>query len=322
MSTITAALPVFLLVALGVLLRRIGVLDAVAAAGLNRFVVSLALPAMLFAVMAGADRESLAQPRLLAAFVLTALALYLPVLWWSRCRGATLTGASLDGLCASYANTGFIGIPLAQVALGDAALPGAGLSVVVTACVLFALALAVIEFDRQRSAGIFATLGRTLPMLARNPLLWAPAAGAATTWAQWRLPAVLAAPVELLAACASPCALVAIGLFLTQGRREAAALPVAAHIRAGAGRGAVLGLSVAKLLVQPAVAWLIAVPLLRLPPMHAQLVVLMAMLPTGTGPSMLAEHLGTRVLLSSRVTAVTTVLSVATISAWLALANG
>src|SRR5690606_4016842 len=139
MSSITAVLPVFLLIGLGALLRRGGILDGVAASGLNRFVVSLALPAMLFVVMANADRGALAQPRLVAAFVLTALALYLPLLWWSRRRGASLTEASLDGLCGSYANTGFIGIPLAQAVLGDAALPGAGLSVVVTACMLFAL---------------------------------------------------------------------------------------------------------------------------------------------------------------------------------------
>jgi predicted permease len=315
MSPLTAVLPVFLLIALGALMRRTGVLGGAAASGLNRFVVSLALPAMLFAVMANADRAALAQPRLVLAFAVVALVVYLPILWWSRRRGASLTEASLDGLCGAYANTGFIGIPLAMAVLGDAALPGAGLSVVVTACMLFALALVVIEFDRHRGAGIAATLRRVLPALACNPLLWAPAAGAAMSWARWRLPDVVSVPVELLAACASPCALVAIGLFLVPARATPPAEPAP-------GVKAVAGLVIAKLLVQPMVAWLVAVPLLQLPLMQAQLVVLMAALPTGTGASMLAERAGARVVLGARVMAMTTVLSLATIPAWLALSSG
>ncbi|MCD9027974.1 AEC family transporter [Luteimonas sp. BDR2-5] len=307
MLVLDAVLPVFLLIALGALARRTCLRGGAAATELNRFVVSIALPALLFSILANAEWTALAQPRLALALAGTALAIHLPVVIVSMRRGASLADASIDGLNASYANTGFIGIPLVQLTLGAEALPGAGLSVVITACGLFALALLCIEADRHRGNGLGRTLRAVLPAILRNPLLLAPALGALVSLAGWRLPALLAVPVSLLAAAAGPCALVALGLFLADdGRTDKA--PAAAWT-----------LGTIKLLVQPAVAWLFAVPLLQLPPLQAQLVVLMALLPTGTGPFMLAERYGRRAALSARVVLITTVLSLVTISLHLAL---
>lgn len=304
---VDAVVPVFSLIAVGAAMRRWKLLGAAATRELNRFVMSLALPAMLFTVMAGTDWATLAQPRLAAAFALTSLSIYLPVLAWARRRGASMTDASIDALGASYANTGFIGIPLTQLALGPAALPGAGLSVVLTACVLFAIALAGVEFDRHRQRSRIATLRNVAVSLAGNPLIWAPAAGALVSLSGAGLPAALGTAVGLLAGSASPCALIVLGLFLAGPGRDA-------HV----GTAGWVSLSLAKLVAQPLVAWGIAV-LLGLPPPQTALVVLMAMLPTGTGPFMLAERYGRRGAMASRVILVTTFLSVFTLSAFLSL---
>lgn len=125
-------------------MRRFGLLGPAAVTGLNRFVVLLALPALLFAIIAKAHWSTLAQPGRAIEHAASMLGVHAPVMAGMLRRGASLTDASLDRLDANYANTGFMGIPLAQLTLGTKALPVVGLSVVMTACVLFALALTTV----------------------------------------------------------------------------------------------------------------------------------------------------------------------------------
>ena len=65
-------LPVFLLILAGWIAGRIGVLGPHATAEINRFVVWLALSALLFNVVAGADWTDLWQPGFIAAFAISA----------------------------------------------------------------------------------------------------------------------------------------------------------------------------------------------------------------------------------------------------------
>jgi predicted permease len=305
----TAVLPLFSLIAAGAAMRRFGLLGPVAVAELNRFVVLLALPAVLFSIMARAHWSALAQPGLATVFAVSMLGVQLPVMGWLMWRRkASLTDASIDALGASYANTGFLGLPLVQLTLGAGALPGVGLSVLMTACVLLALALTAIEFDRHRGIGLLPTLGNTALALGRNPLIWAPALGALVSLGDVSVPAPVMTAVDLLGASASPCALVVLGLFLaapTQGETPP--------------RAGWLWLSLLKLIGQPAIAWLVAVPLLRLPPSQVALAMLMALLPTGTGPFMLAEFHRREASTTAATVLGTTLLSLLTVTGYLAL---
>lgn len=72
-----------------------------------------------------------------------------------------------------------MGIPLCLLVFGPGSLPMAVISTLFTACVLFLSAVAMVEFDLQRSASFGRTLSKVLPSLLRNPLLLAPVAGLA-----------------------------------------------------------------------------------------------------------------------------------------------
>lgn len=305
---INSVLPLFSLIAIGAAMRRLKLLGGAAVTELNRYVVLLALPAVLFSIMAKAHWSTLAQPGLATAYAVSMLSVHLPVMGWMLWRGASLTEASIDGLSASYANTGFMGLPLAQLALGAQALPGVGLSVVMTACVLFALALVTIEFDRHRGNSLASTSRRTVLALAKNPLIWAPALGSVLSLCKVQIPSPVMLAVDLLGASASPCALLVLGLFLAAPAHDEPA-----------SRGGWMALSAMKLFVQPLVAWLVAWPLLKLAPMQANLAMLMALLPTGTGPFMLAERYNCRAAMSSKVILVTTLASLMTLSIYLSL---
>ena len=314
LSTLPVVLPIFALVFAGWLARRIGVLGAAATTELNRFVVFLALPALLFDVTAHAHWAALWKPGFIGAFGLSSLAVFAFTVLVRRGAGRPLADAALDGLNAGYANTGFMGFPLALVAFGPEALAPTTVAVILTVCAVFAVAIVLIETGLRRAADasgqgsaripIWLAVGRSL---VRNPLLVAPALGALVPSLGLAVPAPVETFLKLLGGAASPCALVALGLFLAQRRRS----------RGGQGRVAALLVGL-KLAAQPLLAYGLGRYVFDLPPLLLHTAVLMAALPTGTGPFMLAEFYRREADLTATVVLVSTVLAVVTVSGYLA----
>jgi malonate transporter len=307
LATLGVVFPVFALILLGYLARRRGVLGPDAMTELNRFVVWLALPALLFDIMSRTAWASLLQPGFVAAFGLGSLALF-GVTAALRARGQRhLADASLDGLNAAYPNTGYMGFPLCLMALGPQSLPLVTIATILTVCVLFAAAIICIEIgvqEERQPAKLAAKVGAAL---VRNPLLVSPALGALASGIGLPIPASIESFLKLLGGAASPCALVALGLFLAQQ---------------GAVRGKDLNgtllLVGLKLLALPVLVWLLATQVFHLPPLATHTAVLAAALPTGTGPFMLAEYYRRAARMTSATILFSTVLSVITVSLYLA----
>ncbi|RYD37103.1 MAG: hypothetical protein EOP85_17855, partial [Verrucomicrobiaceae bacterium] len=76
-STFLIVLPVFALILTGWIARRCGVFGVHAAGELNRFVVYLALPALLFDIIAKAKPTEIWQPGFIAAFGLGCLLVFM-----------------------------------------------------------------------------------------------------------------------------------------------------------------------------------------------------------------------------------------------------
>ena len=294
--------PVFALILIGYVCGRTGKLGESASTELNRFVVWLALPAQLFHFASSSSWQTLWQPGFIAAFFLSCLAVFILVLVVSWVRNRDLAAASFSGLSASYSNTGYMGIPLCVLALGQDGLAPAIISTFIV-FVMFALATVLIEIgilSHKKSHEIFWSV---IKSLCTNPLLIAPVAG--LLWASTDLVLYdpLAQVIAFLAAAATPCALVSIGLFLMQKERFA---PQQAW-----------GISIAKLIIQPVLAWFIAGPILDLPELSVSAVVILAALPTGTGPFMLAQYYQGDGRMISRVVLLTTIGSLLTLSLFL-----
>ena len=317
LPTLLVVLPIFALIFAGWFTRRIGVLGPHATTELNRFVIYLALPALLFDIVAHASWAELWQPGFVMAFGLGSLLVFGLTVAIRLQRPRHLADAAIDGLNAGYANTGFVGFPLAAVALGHDALAPTLIATVITVCVLFALAIILIETGLQTepNPGVGtgearrpAHLARKLAQsLLRNPLLIAPLLGAALPLSGQSVPAPAETFLKLLGGAASPCALVALGLFIAAERASAKQ-----DVRAAA-------LLVAfKLLLQPALTWALATAL-GLSPLPTHTAILLAALPTGTGPFMLAEFYRREADVTSNVILASTIASVLTISLYLAL---
>lgn len=306
LSVLLIVLPIFALIGAGWIARRSGVLGPHATGELNRFVVWLALPALLFDIVAKARWSDIWQPGFIVVFGIGAGLSFVATLVLRRRGGRHLADATVDGLNAGYANTGFIGFPLAATILGPASLAPTLVATIITVCVLFAVALILIEIGVQserRPGQMMAKVGRSL---ATNPLLVAPLVGGVFLAFAIPLPAPLDKFLSLLGGAASPCALVALGLFIAEKQEGA---PPA---------GAVAFLVGMKLLAQPLLTGVLAL-VFRLPPVLAATAILMAALPTGTGPFMIAEFYGREAGITARVVLISTIASLVTITIYLSL---
>lgn len=295
-------LPVFALILIGYLCGRTGKLGESASVELNRFVVWLALPAQLFNFAANSGWQTLWQPSFIVAFFLSCLLVFLVVLSFSYCSSKNLAAASFNGLSASYSNTGYMGIPLCSLALGQDGIAPAIISTFIV-FVMFALVTVLIEIDVLSHKKRHEIALSVLRSLCSNPLLVAPVAGLAWASSGQSLYDPIAQVISFLAAAATPCALVSIGLFLLQ--------------KSNASTRQSWGISTAKLILQPLIAWLIAGPILNLPILWLNAIVILSALPTGTGPFMLAQYYKADGSVISRVVLMTTVGSLVTLSLFL-----
>ncbi len=277
LSVLSIVAPVFALIASGYIARRIGVIGLAAVSELNRFVVYLALPALLFDVMAHAKASDLAQPGFIAAFGLACGVVFYGTLGASLMLKRPLASASIDGLLGSYANTAYMGFPVLLMLFGTESLVPVTIASILTVCVLFASAIVLIEIGSHSERNPLRLARKVGASLIRNPLLIAPVLGALYGATGLGLPAAAETFLRLLGGAASPLALVVIGLFLGEPR------PVGATERRSAA-----ALAAVKLIVHPALTWGLAAAF-AVPPKLAAMAVLLAALPTGTGPFMLAE---------------------------------
>lgn len=300
-SIVNVVLPVFGLILAGYVCRRTSRLGETASAEINRFVVWLALPAVLFKVTATASWAQIWQPGFVASVSAGCALIFAATVLQRLRRARSLADASLDGLGAAYANTGFLGIPLCMLVFGDEGLLPAIIATLIVACVLFAVAIILIEISLQEVKHPLRTVIRVGKSLAGNPLLLTPVLGG--IWSACGLGIAPAADrfLTLLGAAATPCALVSIGLFL-------------AHKQEGRCDGTA-GLVVSKLLLQPLVTAFFAFHVFDLPALWANAALLLSALPTGTGPFMLASFYRRDAAMVSRVILLTTLGSLVTISA-------
>ena len=307
-AVLNAALPIFGLILTGYLCGLFRVFSKVAADSLNGFVVTLALPALVFVAMARITPEQLGRVGFMTAYGGSVAASFGLGFWLSRRRADSVADATMTGLNASYSNVGFMGLPLCLIVFGGEGLPPAIVATLFTACIHFLGAIMLIEADLKKGVSLGRRLGNVGLSLLRNPLFLAPIAGLGVALSGFGLPVPVARFGELLGAAAAPCALICIGLVLAQEALDLRELP-----RIGQ-------LVVLKLFFQPALAALLVFHVFAVPPVWAGAAVILNALPTGPGAFSLAKAYGLQPAATSGVILVSHVVSVVTLSlvlAWL-----
>lgn len=270
-----AVLPVFGLVASGVLAGRFGLVTQASSAALNQFVYAFALPAMLFiAVYRGSLEDILSGFFLLGVVAATLGTAVLGYASSRHLQEGSQAASTMRALNASFANTGYLGIPLVTVAYGERAALPAALATVATNIVSFAVAIVCLELFVDPRPG---AVRRALGGVVRSPLIWPIGLAVAIVAAGIRVPLPVERFATLLAAAAGPCALFAIGLFVSQ-------------LSLRAGIAASWPSATLKLVVHPALMAALAYWLLPIDPFWAKIAVVCASLPLGATAFVLAQR--------------------------------
>jgi malonate transporter len=297
-------------VLIGYLAARLQAFDEAAARGLSLFAFNFAIPVMLVRTLARAELP--AQPEwglVLAyfggAFVIFAIAAVTARRLFDR-RGAD---PAIFGISAAFSNTIILGIPLVLEAFGESAAVPLSLIIAFHSALLFTATTIVAEVGAGAGAPLKELPRNVVRGLVGNPILWGIGAGLLLNLAALELPPVLDRLASILAGAALPAALFALGANLSRFRL------------AGSLREALL-LSGLKILIQPALVYLLAAWLFALQPISLAVAVTIAALPSGINAYLFAARYDASVPEASSTILVSTLLSVVTLSLLLAGLRG
>jgi len=98
LSTVSIVFPIFVLIFCGWFLRRVNIASNQTTAELNKFVVYLALPALLFDIIANADWQTLWQPRFIYCFTLATFIMFLGICLVQRYQKKPVSNMAIDAL--------------------------------------------------------------------------------------------------------------------------------------------------------------------------------------------------------------------------------
>ena len=305
------AFPIFGVILTGYLAGKWRILGGEATAALNAFVSYFALPILFFGTLARTPVDTVLDPSLMAGFGLVVGATFLVGMLSTRLavRGG-LAKMSLQGIAASWGNVGYMGVPLCLAAFGEAGLPPAMLTVIVTAVIAMVFGVMLIELEVAAGHGPILTFFNAAWNVARNPLPVSIAAGIAYSGLALPLPTPVEKWMDLLGGAAAPCALFAIGLFLSDK-----------SVRSGLAEAGLA--TVIKLLLQPLLAACVLPFFVDLKSVPGQVALLMASLPTAANAFVLAKQFDVQVEQNTAAVLLTTGFSVVTVSAllvWLRVA--
>ena len=296
--------PVFGLIAFGAAARWRRLLDAGGQRGLNDLTFYLLIPALLFGSVAeGPEFVGLGTA---AAYFACCLAVFAAgVVIGRRLLGTGIAAASVLGLNCAYGNTIMLGVPVVSAAFGPTGVQLLLPIVALHTIVLLPLATVLIEAE-SAPQGAGPRLAGIAGGLIRNPIVAGILAGIIWRMLGIPVPAPLHRLLAMLGAAAPTLALFSLG----------ASLPDFAARGSARETGVAL---VLKLLVLPGLVWAV-VRIIGLDPLPAAVAIVTAAAPTGANAFFLARRMGTLAAASAGMVVASTVLSVLTLSLFLAIA--
>ena len=300
----SSLLPVVLLIGIGFAAGRLKLIRGEAVRDLSNLVFLVLVQALLFRTMATADLARL-DLRSVALYYIVAGAMFFALLF---IRGLTSRSAVL-ALAAIFSNTLMIGVPLVQLAYGQAGLVHLFTLISMHALILLTLATVVLELlvaREQAAAGlgprrhIAATVAQAVKNAILHPVPLPIIAGFLYSLTGWGLHPVVERPLKLLGDAFGPVALVLVGVTLAQ-------TAIGLHLRGA------LAISVLKTILHPLLMWG-AGRALGLTGLPLAVMVVAAALPVGANVFLFSQRYKEAEDLVTASVAVSTLMAVGTVS--------
>ncbi|QTD46492.1 AEC family transporter [Ottowia testudinis] len=300
----SSLLPVVLLIGIGFVAGRLKLIRGEAVRDLSNLVFLVLVQALLFRSMATAHLERLDLTSV-ALYYVVAGAMFFALLFM---RGLNSRSAVL-ALASIFSNTLMIGVPLVQLAYGEAALVNLFTLISMHALVLLTLATIVIELlvaREQAAAGqaaprhIALTVAQAVKNAVLHPVPLPIIAGFLYSLTGWGLAPVVERPLKLLGDAFGPVALVLVGVTLAQ-------TAIGRHLKGA------LVISALKTVVHPLLMWA-AGRALGLSGLPLTVMVVAAALPVGANVFLFSQRYHKAEDLVTASVAVSTVMAVGTVS--------
>lgn len=290
--------PFFLLVAAGVALSRLRLLDARMTQGLSAYVYWVGFPALLIHSLSRLGRPG---PELwagLAAYAAVGLAVMASLVAGGRALGWSRPERAGAAMAAGVGNSAFLAVPVTAAVLGGETARLVAGAIAADFVVLAAAGVGLLGWAAGRS------VWRAMAQAFQNPVVIAAVLGLLLALLNLALPQPLDRAIGLAAASGSPVGLVALGAALGLPRTEDEASPRA---------GPVVLAALAKLLAFPLLVWL-SIGLTPAPAEFRAGATLVAAAPTAVNVFIQTRAYGVWPRGAARIVALTTAVSIVSLS--------
>ena len=207
--SLNATIPIFLMMLLGMLFRKLGWMDEVFAAKMNKFVFLVPLPVLLFEQLATVDFSEVWDIKfILFCFVVTAISITISTLISLLWKDRSVKGEFIQATYRSSA--ALLGIAFIQNIYGTAGM--APLMIIGSVPLYNIMAVVVLSFFKPGQKGMDkALIKKTLIGIITNPIIIGIVAGLLWSALKLPMPVILHKAVSSIGGVATPMGLMAMG---------------------------------------------------------------------------------------------------------------
>lgn len=299
--SLNATIPIFLMMLLGMLFRKLGWMDEVFAAKMNKFVFLVPLPVLLFEQLATVDFSEVWDIKvILFCFVVTAISITISTLISLLWKDRSVKGEFIQATYRSSA--ALLGIAFIQNIYGTAGM--APLMIIGSVPLYNIMAVVVLSvFKPGNNSFDKALVKKTLKGIATNPIIIGIVAGFVWSALKLPMPSILHKTVSSIGATATPMGLMSMGATFEMKKATSKMKPTL--------------VAVFMKLVGFCAIFLPMAALLGF--RNEELIAILVMLGSATTVScfVMARNMGHEGTLSSGVIMMTTLLSAFTLTMWL-----
>lgn len=207
--SLNATIPIFLMMLLGLLFRKLGWMDEVFAAKMNKFVFLVPLPVLLFEQLATVDFSEVWDIKfIIFCFVVTAISITISTLISLLWKDRSIKGEFIQATYRSSA--ALLGIAFIQNIYGTAGM--APLMIIGSVPLYNIMAVVVLSvFKPGNNSFDKALVKKTLKGIATNPIIIGIVAGFVWSALKLSMPSILHKTVSSIGATATPMGLMSMG---------------------------------------------------------------------------------------------------------------
>ena len=299
--SLNATIPIFLMMLLGMLFRKLGWMDEVFAAKMNKFVFLVPLPVLLFEQLETVDFSEVWDIKfILFCFVVTAISITISTLISLLWKDRSIKGEFIQATYRSSA--ALLGIAFIQNIYGTAGM--APLMIIGSVPLYNIMAVVVLSFFKPGQKGMDkALIKKTLIGIITNPIIIGIVAGLLWSALKLPMPVILHKAVSSIGGVATPMGLMAMGATFDIKKAFGKIKPtvIAAFIKLVGFVAVFMPLAVATGF------------------RREKLIAILVMLGSATTVSsyVMAKNMGHEGVVSSRVVMLTTMCSAFTLTGWL-----